>query len=235
MKLPISKRLLCCAGLVNPCRCVADIGTDHGYLGIYLLQKGAAERVLACDLRPLPLQKARENAALFGVSDKMEFRLSDGLEKLAPGEADTIVCAGMGGDLIVRILSACPWVRDGKYTLILQPQSAGQALRLWLAENGFAVSREELVQDGGFLYTVLRARYCGAARTLSPGQQYVSEQLLTGGSPLLAAYFTRIENALRATVEGLRGAEHPRPERLAYHEAALREIIEMRERYGIGI
>ena len=234
MKLPISKRLLCCAGLVEPCGCVADIGTDHGYLGIYLLQNRLVEHVIACDLRPLPLQKARENAALFSVSDKMEFRLSDGLERLAPGEADTIVCAGMGGDLIVRILSLCPWIRDERDALILQPQSAGQALRLWLAENGFAVSREELVQDGGFLYTVLRACWDGTARTLSPGMQYVSEQLLMGGSPLLAVYFTRIENALRATVDGLRGAEHPRPERLAYHEAALREITEMRERYGIG-
>ena len=232
MKIPISKRLLCCAQFVPEGVRVADIGTDHGYLGIYLLKNGTAVHVTACDLRPMPLQKARENAARFGEAGRMDFLLSDGLEKLPPDAADTIVCAGMGGDLIVRILSACEWVRNEKYRLILQPQSAGQALRLWLAENGFRVERETLIKDGGFLYTVLSAHWDGAVRTLSPGTQFVSPQLLSDGSPLLSEYFTRIENALRATVDGLRGAEHPRPERLAYHEAALREITEMREHYA---
>lgn len=234
MKIPISKRLLCCAQFVPEGARVADIGTDHGYLGIYLLENGTAAHVTACDLRPLPLQKARENAVRFGQTEKMEFLLSDGLEKLPPDRADTIVCAGMGGDLIVRILSACEWIKDEKYLLILQPQSAGQALRLWLAENGFLMQRETLVQDSGFLYTVLTVRWDGERRTLSPGAQFVSPQLLADGSPLLPAYFTRLENALNATVEGLRGAEHPRPERLSYHESALHEIIEMRERYDEG-
>ena len=229
MKIPISKRLLCCAQYVDPGARVADIGTDHGYLGIYLLEHGLAEHVLACDLRPMPLQKAQENAARFGAGARMTFLLSDGMAALTPDAADTIVCAGMGGDLIVRILSACEWVRSDRYCLILQPQSAGQALRLWLAENGFRVERETLVKDGGFLYTVLSARWDGESRTLSPGSQFVSQQLLSDASPLLPEYFARIENALRATVDGLRGAEHPRPERLAYHEAALREITEMRE------
>lgn len=232
MKIPISKRLLCCAQYVDAGARVADIGTDHGYLGIYLLENGLAEHVLACDLRPMPLQKAQENAARFGVQERMTFLLSDGLTALTPDAADTIVCAGMGGDLIVRILRACEWIRNGRYRLILQPQSAGQALRLWLAENGFRAERETLVKDGGFLYTVLSARWDGESRTLSPGLQFVSQQLLSDASPLLPEYFSRIENALCATVDGLRGAEHPRPERLAYHEAALREITEMRKHYA---
>lgn len=234
MKIPISKRLLCCAGFVEKGARVADIGTDHGYLGVYLLQNGLAVHVAACDLRPLPLQKARENAARFGVSAQMDFYLSDGLEKLAPDCADTIVCAGMGGDLIVRILSACPWIRDKAYRLILQPQSAGQALRLWLAENGFALERETLVRDGGFLYTVLCARFDGKARTITPGEQFVSKPLRADASPLLPDYYARILHALDATVEGLRNAEHPRPERLCYHETARRQIEEMREHDAEG-
>ena len=137
MKIPISKRLLCCAGFVEPGARVADIGTDHGYLGIYLLKNGIARQVTACDLRPLPLRNAQENAERFGVGAQMEFLLSDGLERVAPERIDTVVCAGMGGDLIVRILEACAWIRDPGYRLVLQPQSAGQALRLWLAENGY--------------------------------------------------------------------------------------------------
>lgn len=234
MKIPISKRLLCCAALVPAGSRVADIGTDHGYLGIYLLKNGLAAHVLACDLRPMPLQTARENAARFGVGEAMEFRLSDGLEKLSPDSADTIVCAGMGGDLIVRILAACPWIQNGAYRLILQPQSAGQALRLWLAENGFALEQELPVRDGGFLYTVLSARYDGLARTLSPGEQFVSPALRSGGGELVEAYLARVQSALRATVEGLRAAEHPRPERLCYYETALREVREMGEQNAEG-
>lgn len=136
----------------------ADIGTDHGYLAVYLLREGICPFVTAADLREQPLQKARENAARFGVSENMQFFLSDGLQSIPPGAADTIIMAGMGGDLMVRILEAAPWVCDARYTLILQPQSAGQALRQYLAEHGFAIEREALAKDGHFFYTVLRAK-----------------------------------------------------------------------------
>ena len=175
---------------------VADIGTDHGYLGIYLLKNGIARQVTACDLRPLPLRNAQENAERFGVGAQMEFLLSDGLERVTPDRIDTVVCAGMGGDLIVRILEACAWIRDPGYRLVLQPQSAGQALRLWLAENGYEMQRETLVQDGSFLYTVLTAWWDGEKRTLSPGEQFVSPQLRAENSPLLDAHIQRVENAL---------------------------------------
>ena len=151
MKLPISKRLLCCASMVQPGSRVADIGTDHGYLGIYLLQSGAARHVIACDLRKDPLENARRNAKLFGVDGEMELRLSDGLEKILPDEVDTVVMAGMGGDLIQKILSQCPWRKREGLQFILQPQSAGNVLRRWLCEDGFEIQREEPVQDGHFL------------------------------------------------------------------------------------
>lgn len=233
MKIPISKRLRLCAQLVPEGARVADIGTDHGYLGLYLLQNGRAAHVLAADLRPQPLQTAKLHAAKFGFARQMEFRLSDGLAEIAPDEADTIVCAGMGGDLIVEILSACPWLRGRNYTLILQPQSAGQELRRWLGEHGFAIACEQLVQDGKFLYTVLRA-HPGAGTPLSPGAQYVSPWLRQSGSPLLGAYMQRIETALRRSVEGLMGAEHQRPERLAYYRSALEEVEEMRKNHENG-
>lgn len=125
---------------------------------MYLLREGICPFVTAADLREQPLQKARENAARFGVSENMQFFLSDGLQSIPPGAADTIIMAGMGGDLMVRILEAAPWVCDARYTLILQPQSAGQALRQYLAEHGFAIEREALAKDGHFFYTVLRAK-----------------------------------------------------------------------------
>lgn len=231
MKLPISKRLLCCASMVQPGSRVADIGTDHGYLGIYLLQSGAARHVIACDLRKDPLENARRNAKLFGVDGAMELRLSDGLEKILPDEVDTVVMAGMGGDLIQKILSQCPWRKREGLQFILQPQSAGNVLRRWLCEDGFEIQREEPVQDGHFLYTVMDIRQ-GEPAPLTPGTEYASPALLASGSPLVGNYLARVENALQETVRGLTNAEKQRPERLSYFRQALLEIQEMRKNYA---
>lgn len=228
MKIPISNRLLLCAEFVPRGSRAADIGTDHGYLSIYLLREGICPFVTAADLREQPLQKARENAARFGVSEKMRFFLSDGLQGIPPDAADTIIMAGMGGDLMVRILEAAPWVCDDRYTLILQPQSAGQALRQYLAEHSFVIEREALAKDGHFFYTVLRAKK-GHMPPLSPGQQYASPQLLREGGPLLGPYLARIETALAGTVLGLQRADEP--EKLRYYETALAEIREMRKQH----
>lgn len=231
MKLPISKRLLCCASMVQSGSRVADIGTDHGYLGIYLLQSGAARHVIACDLRKDPLENARRNAKLFGVDGEMELRLSDGLEKILPDEVDTVVMAGMGGDLIQKILSQCPWRKREGLQFILQPQSAGNVLRRWLCEDGFEIQREEPVQDGHFLYTVMDIRQ-GEPAPLTPGTEYASPALLASGSPLVGNYLARVENALQETVRGLTNAEKQRPERLSYFRQALLEIQEMRKNYA---
>lgn len=231
MKLPISKRLLCCASMIQPGSRVADIGTDHGYLGIYLLQSGAARHVIACDLRKDPLENARRNAKLFGVDGEMELRLSDGLEKILPDEVDTVVMAGMGGDLIQKILSQCPWRKREGLQFILQPQSAGNVLRRWLCEDGFEIQREEPVQDGHFLYTVMDIRQ-GEPAPLTPGTEYASPALLASRSPLVGNYLARVENALQETVRGLTNAEKQRPERLAYFGQALLEIQEMRKNYA---
>ena len=231
MKLPISKRLLCCASMVQPGSRVADIGTDHGYLGIYLLQSGAARHVIACDLRKDPLENARRNAKLFGVDGAMELRLSDGLEKILPDEVDTVVMAGMGGDLIQKILSQCPWRKREGLQFILQPQSAGNVLRRWLCEDGFEIQREEPVQDGHFLYTVMDIRQ-GEPAPLTPGTEYASPALLASGSPLVGNYLARVENALQETVRGLTNAEKQRPERLTYFGQALLEIQEMRKNHA---
>ena len=231
MKLPISKRLLCCAAFVPKGSCVADIGTDHGYLGIYLLQEGIAPHVIACDLRKGPLDNAKKNARLFEVDGSMAFRLSDGLAELSPEEIDCAVLAGMGGDLILKILSQCDWRKKEGLTFVLQPQSAGNVLRRWLCEEGFEILREEPVRDGNFLYTVMQVRQ-GTPQPLTPGTEYASPALLESGSELVGPYLLRVENALTATVEGLTHAEKQRPERLLYFSQALREIQEMRENHA---
>lgn len=208
---------------------MADIGCDHGYLAIELLKSGRASYIHACDLREMPLQKAKVNAERFGVAENIRFSLADGLAAIGENEVDTIICAGMGGDLIVQIIEACPWIKSEKYRLILQPQSSGQDLRRTLTEQGFGIEEETLVEDGGFLYQVICMRY-GLHQTLSPGQQYISPQLLMSESELLLSYFERIERALVLTVEGLKKSDRPQ-EKLHYYETALSEVREMRELY----
>ena len=223
MKLPISKRLLCCAAEVPQGAKVADVGCDHGYLGIWLLQSGKASFVHASDLREQPIKKAMQNAIRYDVADKMRFSRADGLKAVKPGSVDTVVCAGMGGDLIAQILEAAPWVREN-CTLILQPQSSGNDLRRYLGERGYSILKERLVQDGGFLYAVMTVRY-GGGTPLSPGRQYASDALLSSNDPLLVPYLSRIERSLKATVAGIsKGVTEEDKRKLAYYSAAYEDI-----------
>ena len=230
MIAPLSKRLAACAELVPACETVADVGADHGYLGIRLLQTERCRRVIASDLRQKPLRSAQANAERFGVADRMTFVQSDGLERIPPGSFQTLVCAGMGGDCIWGIIEAAPWLKDERYTLILQAQSSGNDLRRKLGQNGFAVQRERLVQDGRFLYGVMLVRR-GQGRALSPGEQYVSPALLRENDPLLAAYLDRLLRSLRATVAGISRSDTKEDRiKLKYYSAALAEITELRRK-----
>ena len=161
----------------------------------------------------------------------MTFSVADGLADVDPETVDTIVCAGMGGDNIAGILEATPWVRDPKYTLILQPQTSGNDLRRYLGEQSYTIEREVLVRDGGFLYFTLVARF-GGGQPLTPGEQYLSPQLLACGSELLPVYFDRVLNALEKTVAGIRRSQSEADrEKLRYYECALQEVQEMRNSY----
>ena len=234
MQVPISARLLCCAKMIAPGARVADIGTDHGYLPVYLLRAGRAASVLATDLRRMPLDNARKNAARFGLAGRIGFVQCDGLAGVSPQAVDTVVCAGMGSDLICRIIGDAPWLRDAGYTLILQPQGTVHDLRRWLQANGFAICRETLVQDGGFLYPVMAVRY-GPGAAASPGADYCSRALRESGSPLLGAYLARQRRNLEKSVAGLQKARAEADrQKLGYFAAALAEITQMEQDDGNG-
>ncbi len=231
MKIPISKRLLSCAALVPPGSRVADVGCDHGYLGVYLLREGIAAFVYAMDLRPEPLRRAKANAARFGTSGKTRFLLGDGLCSLGPGQVDAVVCAGLGGDAIAKILDGCPWTSDKAVTWILQPQSSGNDLRRYLGGHGFSIRRETLTEDGGFLYATMEVR-SGGGRALSPGEQYASPALLEGEPALVRPYLDRVIRGAARAVEGIQRAKDPEARlRLPYYMTALHELQAMRESY----
>ena len=196
MKLPISDRLLACAAFVDQGSRVADIGCDHGYLSIYLLTNGIAASCIASDVKEGPLQSAQRNGHKFGVANKLQFCLSDGVCSI-PRDFDCMVCAGMGGDTMIHILEDAPWLKDESYTLILQCQSKTPMLRRYLSENGWQITRESVLRDGRFLYTVMKVQYCPDAPKLTTGQCYFSPALLQSPSKDLPAYYQWVVDGLK--------------------------------------
>ncbi len=202
MKIPMSNRLLAACSFVHKGDRVADIGCDHGYLGIYLLTNGIASSTIEADINPQPLDSARRNGRKFGVESAMTFCLSDGAKDI-PRDFDTMVCAGMGADTIMSIIAGSPWLKDPRYRLILQCQSKRPELRRWLYDAGFHIVRETLAQDGKFIYTVMEVTY-GPAEGPTPAETFLSPQLLEDNHPLLPAFYDRVIGGVRTSVEGLR-------------------------------
>ena len=200
MNIPLSKRLLTCAGFVRPGDRIADIGCDHGYLSIYLLKNNIASEAIAADINEMPLQSARRNAERFCVGDKIRFFLSDGVKSI-PKDFDTLICAGMGADTMVSILQAAPWLECRQYRLILQCQSKTHMLRQYLSEHGFSIERETVLRDGRFLYTVMEVIWAPDMPRLTVGGWYLPPALLTNAYPETAEYIFRVMDGLRLAVE----------------------------------
>ena len=228
MKLPVSDRLLACAGFVNKGDRVADVGCDHGYLSIYLLTNGIARSCIASDVNEVPLQSAMGNARKFGVANKMEFCLSDGVRNL-PRDFDCMICAGMGGDTMMHILSDAPWLRDSRYRLILQCQSKRPELRQWLYDKGFCINRETLAKDGKFVYSIMEVVF-DPGHGITPAQTYITPQLLEDNHPLLPEYYERVKNGIELTIFGLKRSGD---DRLPIYETILSDLVKMEEQiYG---
>ena len=229
MNIPLSNRLLACAGFVRPGDRVADIGCDHGYLGIYLLTKGIARSMIEADINEGPLDSARKNAAKFGVTGKMSFHLSDGLQSI-PRDFDCVVCAGMGADTIMSIIHhAYDWVADPKYRFILQCQSKRPELRQWLYDNGFRIFRETLAKDGKFVYSIMEVGY-DPGHGITPAETYLSPQLLADNHPLLPEYYQRVKHGVELTIFGLKRALD---DQLPIYESILTDLTAMEEQiYG---
>ena len=204
MNIPLSPRLRTCCRFIPKGARVADVGTDHGYLGIWLLQQGIARSVIASDIVPGPLSAAKRNAEKYNCADKMEFCLSDGVQNI-PRDFDVLVCAGMGADTMVSILRAAPWLQKNHRTLVLQCQSKTPMLRRYLSESGWRIVTEAVVRDGKFLYTVMEVCWQPDFLKLTPAQWHFPAVLLENKEAETAAYYQWV-------TEGLRIATKHRPD-----------------------
>ena len=157
----LDNRLKLCADFVRSGAKLADIGTDHAYLPVWLCRIGRCPCAIAADINPEPLKRGQSTIIESGMSGRIETRLSDGLKEIKSDEADDIVIAGMGGELIDKILSECSFATDSSKHFILQPMTKSEVLIAWLCENGFKILKQDCCVASGKCYTVILAEYSG--------------------------------------------------------------------------
>jgi tRNA (adenine22-N1)-methyltransferase len=172
-KTVLSARLRSAVPYLKKGGAVIDVGTDHAYLPIYLVGEGISSRALACDINRGPIESAERNIAAAGLARRIDTLCTDGLHGAEQFDPDDIMIFGMGGELIIRILSEAPWVKDASIGLVLQPMTRAHLLRRWLLENGFAIVGETITHEDRY-YQTIAARYCGKS------EEYTEEELLLG-------------------------------------------------------
>lgn len=208
--MDLSKRLTTVASAVSYCDVMADIGTDHGFVPIYLVKKGVCQQALAMDVNKGPLARAEEHIRHAGLGDRIKTRLSNGLEKLVPGEVNSIVIAGMGGDLMAKILLAGSDVLhpvDGAAPeLILQPQSEWFKVRRCLHREGYCIIREDFLYEDGKYYLVIKA-VPGEDRIYTPAEYHYSKLLVESGNPVFTEYLEKELEKKERIMESLRADE----------------------------
>ncbi len=194
--LKLDNRLQLCGNFVRENSILADVGTDHAYLPVWLCQNRRITKAIAVDINELPLASGKKTVARYGLENCIETRLSDGLSAIKENEVDDIVIAGMGGELIAEIIQKAQWLKNPEYHLILQPMTKAELLRDYLYHNGFSIQEEQCTCADKKLYTVMSVyytaflpelteiqKYCGAIHPKQSAYNY--EYLIKTGKALL--------------------------------------------------
>lgn len=173
----LSNRLALCAGYVRDKVKVTDIGTDHAYLPVWLCLTGKAVSAVAADINPEPLSRGAFTIEKYNAQNFVGTRLSDGLKNIKEDEADDIIIAGMGGELIAKIIDRWPFSKNPKKRFILQPMTKCEELLKYLCENGFKITAQDTCKEGKKLYTVMQVCYTGEKTV--PGDDFLYLGILT--------------------------------------------------------
>lgn len=188
--MKLSERLQAVCNLTSGGNCVADIGTDHAYLPMELIRQGKYHLAIAMDINEGPLERAREHIEKEKLQERIQTRLSDGLEALEPGECSSVVIAGMGGALTIQILEHGKELRDTISEWILQPQSELYKVRQYLLENGYIICREDMVFEDGKFYPMFQVRK-GVDQPYTEMELLYGRHLLREKHPILVAYLLK--------------------------------------------
>lgn len=224
----LSNRLSACAQEITPKVKIADIGTDHAYIPVWLALKGKISHALACDIRNGPLQNAKKNIEHFNLNEIIETRLSDGLKNISETEADEIIIAGMGGNMIANILEMCSWENKCQKKFIFQPMKYENKLRKYLASNGYEIKSEKAVICSGKIYSVMVVIFTGTPYEISDLQEYtgkITENIDKACEAYIRKQIKNVENLLKGAE-----AEKNLNEKIKYEALSnqLREILKTR-------
>ncbi len=232
--MELSKRLQAVADLVTEGMIVADVGTDHGYIPIYLLKTGKCSKALAMDVNQGPLMRAREHIAEYGLSDRIETRLSDGVMNLKQGECEAVVIAGMGGALTVKILEEGEAIFKNLKEFVLQPQSELAKVRRYLSENSYKVVAENIILDAGKFYPMMRV-INGTATEYNTVELSYGKILLQDKHPVLRQFLRKEQSIKQQILEDLKkeSGEHIEIRKVEI-EKELEGIVYALQRYYEG-
>lgn len=207
--MKLSKRMETIAAFVPEGSRIADIGTDHGYIPIHLVQEGKANHAIAMDVRKGPLKRAQSHIREAGLIDAIEVRLSDGLLKLEKDEADCVVIAGMGGELMIHILEEGRRLWNHIPCWVLSPQSELHKMRRFLIEQAFFIEEETMIKEDGKYYVVMRAvRGSFIDRNDDREISYrYGKSLLESKNPVLTEYLEKEEEQIKGILNRLSAGE----------------------------
>lgn len=228
----LTPRLEAIAEMVDQGATLADIGTDHGYLPVALLNRGVIESAIAADVNEKPLESAKRNTPE-NLKEHMQFRLGNGLGPILEGEVDQIVIAGMGGELIGQILSA-DWKKTRSFaSLILQPMVKVSYLREFLKDNGFCIVDETMVQEGNKFYQIMKVKH-GQEQELEPIHLEIGAGIIEkGGSALDAFLAFRISRIDRILSQLDQCGKEKEQERQMWKQKR-QELVEVKRNVGAG-
>jgi len=220
--MQLSKRLLGVADMVTAGNRLADVGTDHGYIPVYLVKQGRIPRAIAMDVNKGPLKRAEKNITMHAAAQYIETRLSDGVLKLRPGEVDSIIIAGMGGSLVIKILTEGEAVCKSVDEIILQPQSDVGKVRHYLREHGYQIIYEDMVLEDGKFYPMMKAVPVSVvngqdlltdSRNILPDDEVIYNRygrcLLEHRNPVLRQFLTKEAAVFKKIYENIRFLNSP--------------------------
>lgn len=199
----LDDRLAICAEFVRNGSKLADIGTDHAYLPVWLAKNGKISSAIAADINPKPLQRGMNNIEKYEAGNLVSTRISDGLVSFSSDDADDIVIAGMGAELIISIISKTPWLKQSSKRLILQPMTRAQLLREYLLKEGFEILKEKACEHNGKVYSVMAVEYSGLhlSENISGEAKYLGKLDMT--LPLSRKYALQVLNKLYLKRNGM--------------------------------
>ena len=217
--MKIGERLQAIADMVPVGMAMADIGTDHAYLPIYLITNDIVTQAIAGDIHQGPYLSAKNSVATAQLEQVISVRRGNGLEVVSPGEAEVVVIAGMGGLNIIDILRSCPAVTAALKYLIVQPMIAAASVRMWLQSNGWQIVNEQLVQEDGKLYQIIAAKP-GESPPFEPILYEIGPLLWQGRHPLLRLHIEELIEHLRGVLASMAGSAE------AIHSTKYREFTD---------